>query len=412
METQTELQRELMAVLEPAQRKFDEGLEEVRAIRKELLARKEAGDRPDAQPVRDLEARLAEVEAKQAEVTEQVRLATTRITEAQAAEKRGVWDDVFVRDVPALMEAMKSRDGFERAITSGSTLASYGKLNPEQESQFLDFLIEKQVALSRVNVRRMQSPTAYLDELVTASRKLRAAQENTAPSVADAFTTARRSLATVETIWAEDITLNFIEDNIERGNINEHIARNLATAFGNDHNDLFWNGDEGDSDDFLGINDGIIDIAKADAGVVDVDATSITKAQEVLAAAHRAFPYDYAARPDLNPVFFVPYKFAITYADELTGRGTAFADQVLLNGLPNLRYFGIPVVADPHLAGDEAVLTPAQNLVWGVQRGVTIESQWNPRKRVVEYTITARTDQNYAKSKALVLIDAIEAALR
>lgn len=412
METQTELQRELMAVLEPAQRKFDEGLEEVRAIRKELLARKEAGDRPDAQPVRDLEARLAEVEAKQAEVTEQVRLATTRITEAQAAEKRGVWDDVFVRDVPALMEAMKSRDGFERAITSGSTLASYGKLNPEQESQFLDFLIEKQVALSRVNVRRMQSPTAYLDELVTASRKLRAAQENTAPSVADAFTTARRSLATVETIWAEDITLNFIEDNIERGNINEHIARNLATAFGNDHNDLFWNGDEGDSDDFLGINDGIIDIAKADAGVVDVDATSITKAQEVLAAAHRAFPYDYAARADLNPVFFVPYKFAITYADELTGRGTAFADQVLLNGLPNLRYFGIPVVADPHLAGDEAVLTPAQNLVWGVQRGVTIESQWNPRKRVVEYTITARTDQNYAKSKALVLIDAIEAALR
>jgi hypothetical protein len=409
----TELQKELMAVIEPAQRKFDEGLTEVRELRRELLSKQERGSAPDDTAVRDLEAKLADVEAKQADISERVRLATMAITTATQPEApRSVWEDAFIRDVPKLMEASRSRDGLERALTSGTTLASAGKLNADQDNQFLDWLIDKTIALSRVTVRRMVSPSAYLDELVTANRKLRAATEATAPTVSDAFTVARRTLAAKETIWGEDVSLSFIEDNIERGNINDHIARNLATAFGNDHNDLFWNGDEDDSDDFLGINDGIIDIAKADASVVDYDASSDTKVQAILAGAHKVFAYDYAARPDLNPAYFLPYATTLVYADELTTRGTAFADNVLLTGLPGLRYFGIPVVAEPHLGGDEGVLTPLQNLVWGVQRGITIESMWNQRKRVVEYTLTARTDQNYAKSAALVLVDGIAAALR
>lgn len=411
METQTELQRELMAVLEPAQKEIKGALEEIRQVRKELLSHQERETPFDDAKVRDLEAKLAELEKANEDTKERVRLATMAITTPSDATKRDVFEGVFIRDAAELKKAAAAGN-LERAITSGTTLASYGKLNPEQESQFRDWLIEKQVALSRVQTLIMSAPQRYLDELLTASRKLRAASEATAPTAADAFTTARRSLTTVETIWAEDVSLSFIEDNIERGNIDEHIARNLATAVGNDHNDLFWNGDEDSSDDFLGINDGIIDIAKNDANVVDYDATSDTKVEAILSGAYRLFAYDYASRPDLNPVFFVPYKTALTYAEEFANHSTAFGEQVTLNGLPALRYFGIPVVAEPHLAGDEAVLTPAQNLIWGVQRGITMESQWNPRKRVIEYTITARTDQNYAKSQAVVLIDGISSGLR
>lgn len=419
----TELQQELKAVLDPALAEVKaareevakdkrETLEQIADVRKQLLHQQERDTAPGDTKVRDLEAKLADLEAQVNDANERVRAAETRLITPAADAKRSVFEDVFIRDVPRVIEAMQARDGFERALTSGTTLASYGKLNADQENQFLDWLISKQVALGRVTVRRMSSPTAYLDELVTANRKLRAAQEGTAPSVSDAFTTARRTLTSKETIWAEDVTLSFIEDNIERGNINDHIAMNLATAFGNDHNDLFWNGDEDNSDDFLGINDGIIDIAKADGSVVDYDATSDTTVQAILKGAHKLYAYDYAARPDLNPVFFVPYKTTIEYADEIADRKTVLADRVLVEGLSALRYFGIPIVAEPHLASDEAVLTPTQNLVWGVQRGVTLESEWNPRKRQVEYTVTARVDTNYAKSGALVLIDNIAATLR
>src|SRR5690606_27003391 len=137
-----------------------------------------------------------------------------------------------------------------------------------------------------------------------------------------------------------------------------------------------------------------------------------TKVEDTLSGACRLFAYDYASRPDLNPVLFVPYKTALTDAEEFANHTSAFGEQVTLNGLPALRYFGVPVVAEPRLAGDEAVLTPAQDLLWGVQRGIAMEAQWTQRRRVIESTITARTDQNYAKSQAVVLIAGISSGLR
>jgi len=113
--------------------------------------------------------------------------------------------------------------------------------------------------------------------------------------------------------------------------------------------------------------------------------------------------------------FFMPYKTTLYYVDELTDRGTPFADQVLQNGVQAARYFGFPVIGDPHLnvsGDDQGVLTFDQNLVWGVQRGITVESMWQPRKRAVEVTITARTDANYAKSEAVVLASNIPSTLR
>jgi hypothetical protein len=99
------------------------------------------------------------------------------------------------------------------------------------------------------------------------------------------------------------------------------------------------------------------------------------------------------------------------YADELSERATGLGDQVLVNGQAALRYFGLPVYGEPHLTGDEAVLSPLVNLIWGVHRGMTLELFRDTRKRVIQYTLTARTDQNYSKSEAVVLLDGLEASL-
>lgn len=389
--------------------------EEVRDIQKQLLSHMERGTDPADTKVQDLEAFKAETEAKQRDLEEQIRQVKleARAEVEQPTKRGGDWTGVLFRNIRAIQEAVRKNGSFEDAVNSRaidtSDIATAGKIGPDLESQFIQWLIGKQAALSRVTVRRMTSPTARLDEMVVGTRKLRAGAEAQAPALADGVSFAKRDLATVEVVWPEDISRSFLEDNIEGAQAEATITQALATAFGNDSNDLFWNGDEDNSDDFIGINDGIIDIAKADSSVVDSDATSVTTAQAVLAAALRALPVDYAALP---LAFFGPYKFVLSYADEIADRKTVMGDQALVGGVSQATYFGVPVVGDAHLASDEAVLSPLANLVWGVQRGITLETQWNARKRAVEVTVSARTDQNYVKSGAVVLVDNIEASLR
>lgn len=240
------------------------------------------------------------------------------------------------------------------------------------------------------------------------------------------MSTKKRELTTVEVIWAEDITLSFLEDNIERRGAENHIARLLATQFGNDLADLGWKGDtalaatitDANSDgfddttgltqadhDFLRTNDGWLKIAGADADAHAYDASGASKASDVFKAMLSLMPDKYLG---LELVFFVPPELAIAYASELANRATGLGDTVMVQGVPAARYFGYRVVPDPYLRKEgnlarRAVLTPADNLVFGIQRNITLDAQWQPRKRAVEYTITARNDYEFANADAVVL---------
>ncbi|MFC6216926.1 hypothetical protein, partial [Fodinicurvata halophila] len=251
-------------------------------------------------------------------------------------------------------------------------------------------------------------------------RRLRRGSEGTAPTPADAVGVRRRGLSTVEVIWAEDVTLTFLEDNIEQQDAEQAIAGLLAKAFGNDVNDLAWNGAEAESGDpFRSINDGWIALAEADAAVNDLDLEDVahgidadSSARDVLALLLRQQPVRFRGRTD--QAIFVPVAFAERYAEETASRQTALGDRVLVGGFPELRYFGIPVIPEPHLSGatgTRIMMTPAGNLFFGIQRQMTVDGQWQPRRRVVEYTMTARTDYQYATGEAIVLADNLPAHL-
>jgi hypothetical protein len=429
------VRNEVKRAAEPILKEANAKVEEMKRLHTDLMSHHERGTSHEDQKVLDLSALKEDVEARIVESNEMTRALFNEIKESNAVlapKTSGVdlWRGFFLGDErdSVLQEHRKllGENRYDdavavvmRAITSGTTLSSAGKLNPDQENRFLDWMIERQVALNTVQIRRMRAPSAYLDELVTAERQIRAGTEGSAPAVSDAFTTARRTLDSVETVWAEDVTDSFVEDNIERGDIENHIAMNLARQFGNDHNDLFWNGDEADSDLFVGINDGIITIAKADASVNDYDATSDTTVVAVLEQSLKDMDYQYRGIADL--AWFMPDKTAFVLMTELADRATPLGDSFVTNAngdsLPfsTTRYFGIPILGDPDLGRgtqDEGVFTPRSNLVWALQRGIRLESERAPRKRAVEFTLSARTDQNYTKSEAVVLIDNIAAALR
>lgn len=390
-----------------------------RSLQQELLA----GSEPTAARVAELEKRLVDAESRLGESEERQRLERAGPALPAAGGDETDFRGAFVSDVGDLrrrLRELRVGDPGTRAIDS-ALFTSGGKLSAETADRFLDFLVAQQPALSRVQLRRMGSPEGHTDELTVQSRRLRKGSEGQAPQASDALGTRRRTLSTVEVVWAEDITLTFLEDNVEKRDAEAAIARLLATAFGNDLDDLAWNGDEGETeDDFLAINDGWLALAAADSDVNDLDLSDEglglddgTTAREVLGLALRQMPQRFKGRTD--HVFFVPVAFAERYAEETAGRQTGLGDQVLLGGFPALRYFGIPVVPEPHLSGDSGdklLLSPSGNLFFGVQRQLTVDGQWQPRKRVVEYTLTGRIDYEYATGAALVLAEALPAHLR
>jgi len=413
---------------------MQEALESVKAIHTDLMSLQERDSKADDVSVIDKTLKRVDAEKEVATMQDEVRRMFNEIKgEYLPTPSRsdtpfkgfflGPDSDKAMHEFRTILHQTENMETamkpIIRAITSATTLASAGKLNPDQEQQFIDWMIERQLALNTVRIRRMSAPQMYLDELVTAGRQIIAATEGTAPAVADAITTSRRTLTTVETVWAEDVTDSFIEDNIERGNVEDHIAMNLAQAFGNDHNDLFWNGDDSDSDAFIGISEGIIASAKADGSVDDYAASGDSTAQDLLENSLKDLDFDYRSNPDV--AWFLPDKTVFTLLTELKDRATVLGDSFVTNAGGNslpfatTRYFGIPVLGDPDLnrgSQDEGVVTPRFNLNWGVQRGIRLEAERNPRKRAVEFTLSARTHQNYAKSAAVVLIDGIVSGLR
>lgn len=366
---------------------------------------------PDDQVVLDLQAKIDEQEARQGVMEEKLRLAQTTQIVVAPGDKELDWKGRFCNVTEELKQYLRSYwmgglDNQEERILGTGLFATGGALPAEVRDAFIDFVIEQQATLSRVVTIRMNAPTGHTDEMRVSTRVLRKATEGIAPSVADSITTARRTLNTVEMILAEDITMTFLEDNIERAGAEGRIARLIATAFGNDSNDLVWNGDESSSDPWISINDGYLILLQSsqDSDITDVDLTAagVTTNNDVLAELIQNMPDKFLGRTD--HVFWAAVTFAQKYAEQVSARETQLGDQVLIQGFPALRYFGIPIVPETHIpsAARRIILTPSTNLFWGIQRVLRVDSEFKPRRRVVEYTLTARTDAEYATGEPVV----------
>jgi hypothetical protein len=404
--------------------KFVELDKEVSGLKETLAKRgKDFPEDFNHQSVVDMESRISEAEEKQIVFKEDLRLAIAAQSLPAKGEKAELdWGGRFLKVTPELKQYLRSYwqlmdqplEKQERFL--GSNLFSTGgQLSPETADAFLDFVIEQQTTLRRIVLVRMNAPQGHTDELRVSTRSLRKATEGVAPAVADSVTTARRTLTTVEKILAEDITMTLLEDAIERAGTEGHIARIIAIAFGNDCNDLAWNGDEASSDPFISINDGFLVLLQnsQDAVITDEDlsVSAPTTNRGVLQRMLQAMPDKFLGRTD--HAYWNSVTFGQKYADEVATRETQLGDQVLIQGFPALRHFGIPLISETHIfsAAQRIILTPWTNLFWGVQRVMRIDSEFKPRKRLVEYTLTTRSDFEYATGEPVVNGTSVPAGL-
>ncbi len=385
--------------------------EQITPIKERLASLEERNSSPTDETVIELEKRLIEGEQKLEVMDERIRLAQVEGGLIPATEKKSEpFKGVIFKDIDETRRAFVN--GETRTMTLGSTLAT-GKLEDEEASMFIDFLVEETATLSRIQTRRMRNQVANIDTIHVGTRKLVGAgsatpiAETTTVPDSNAMTVENRQLTTTEVVWGENITLQFLEDNIEQNGVEGHVVSMVARQFGNDLNDLGWNGDAA-TGEFLAINTGFRKLAADDGGVNDYDAlhgagTDDANAKETLNGMLKALPSKYRTISDLT--YFMTPAFAQSYADDVSGLVTALGDQTLINGLPRLSYFGIPIVPDAAIVATTntfGTLTPASNLVFGIQRDVTYDTEWKPRERHIELTWTARIDFQHVYGAVMV----------
>lgn len=300
---------------------------------------------------------------------------------------------------------MENQRILKAAITSANTLRvanAGGLLGPEQADKFIDYLVDSSVLLKRATVYRLTGDSRQLDTIGVNGRVIRKGTEGTDPGFTVGVGTGRRELTTEEVILPFDITFNFLDDNIEKEGAEDHVARLMAQQFANDTEDLGVNGDSASGDAFIQIKNGWVKILNGDAAVHKYDHNGSTDYKGVVLRGMLAQLSEKWKRNTAGLAYLVAPSVEEEYRLSLADRATALGDRQLTGGDPTT-YAGIPILPVPFLAADTHLLTNPKNLAYGIKRAIRVGRQVQERKRLIEYTITARVGFEWLNPDAAVI---------
>jgi hypothetical protein len=298
-----------------------------------------------------------------------------------------------------------------RKVITTTSIGSTGLLNPQQSNRFIDYMWDQSVLAKEARVERLTAPVAELDKMAIGQRILRGANEAVDDHVNAGVTFSKISITTKKFRLDWELSTESLEDNLEGGGLEDHIARLMATQVGNDLEDLAINGDVSSADPLIGQLDGFRKLALASGHVVDAAGAAISK--NIFNSALKAMPRFYKQkRQDLR--FYTgsgliqDWLFSLTTVDP-TGIGIAgglLARGIGPQGAPGGVYpmaFGIPIVEVPMfsetLAGTytspsgnhgTVELTMPNNRIWVVKRDITVYRQFMNKKDSIEYTVFLR----------------------
>ena len=324
--------------------------------------------------------------------------------------------------------------------TDGIHVGSEGKgglLNPEQSARFLDYMFDATVIGKVARTVRMRADTTEIDRIGVGSKlmKLAAEAEDTGSNAAVQF--SKISLTTKKLRLDWELSTESLEDNIEGADLEDHIARLMATQAGNDLEDVVLNGNTAlTGDNLYKAFDGVVKIAKANGHVVAGAGANVSR--EIFNKALKAMPRKYKQRrPDLR--FLAGSNLIQDYlysTSQLGNYGSAnpqdIASSIIRGNEGGLGgpagyvapfAFGIPIVEVPLLketqtgsyatpTGDhgDVHLTFPNNVVIGIKRDVTVYRFFWPKKDSIEYTMYTRVGTQIEQADAWVVVKDVKVA--
>jgi hypothetical protein len=299
-----------------------------------------------------------------------------------------------------------------------STSNNNGLLYPEQASRFIDYMWDATVLTKAARTIRMKSDTVDIDKVNVGQRILRAAtqakpRDFTGQTSADPIYNAEAyfskvSLTTKKLRLDWELSSETLEDNIEGTDLEDHIARMMATQAGNDIEDLLLAGDTTSSDPLLQAFNGFSALARAGANVVNAYNGGL--GMPVFNQAIKALPRRYKQRRNQLRFFtssnlVQDYLYNLAVNTNSTNFGTPFdissgvirGDVAANDGSPGVQTpfaFGIPVINVPLMPESTTVgelhLTFPNNFIVGIKRDITVYRTFVPKKDTIEYTLYIR----------------------
>jgi len=332
----------------------------------------------------------------------------------------------------------------------GVTNSGTGLLYPDQANRFLDYMWDATILAKAARTIRMRSNTTEIDRVSVGQRIMTVAAEDNprdyTNSTGAGFTTAsatfsKISLTTRKLRLDWELSAEGLEDNIEGPDLEDHIARLMATQAGNDVEDLLING-TGTGTGLLSAFPGFRSLALNNAHVVDGNGQGIDRA--LFNQAIKIMPRKYKQRRN-QLRFFVGSNLVQDYLYNLTTQagsvnpwdiasGVIRGDVVANDGGPGSTTpfaFGIPVINVPlmdetrdstgksysdsgynnssGLFGDVHLTFP-QNFIVGIKRDVVVYRLFQPKKDTIEYTLFIRVGAQMENYDAHVLVKNVKVA--
>ena len=170
-----------------------------------------------------------------------------------------------------------------------------GLLNPEQSARFLDYMFDSTVIGKVARTVRMKADTTEIDRIGVGEKLMKLATEGDDTASNAAVTFSKISLTTKKLRLDWELSTESLEDNIEGPDLEDHIARMLATQAGNDIEDVILNGNTAlSSDPLYKAFNGVVKKAKTYGRVVDAAGAGISRA--TFNSALKALPRKYKQR--------------------------------------------------------------------------------------------------------------------
>jgi len=177
----------------------------------------------------------------------------------------------------------------------GQEAGNGGLLNAEQSARFLDYMFDATVIGKVARTVRMRSDTAEIDRMSVGEKLMTLATEGDETGSNAAVTFSKISLSTKKLRLNWELSSESLEDNIEGPDLEDHIARLMATQAGNDIEDVILNGNTSlSSDNLYKSFDGIVKKAKASGHVVAGAGAGVSR--ELFNKALKALPRKYKQR--------------------------------------------------------------------------------------------------------------------